>query len=203
MLGHFINSTPWCAVKILIMILWCIKHNDPQGVVTLWHSGVVVVVLEGDTPFNSANAKISSDAGPIPHAEVTVYIIVVRACAVCCTRSCFSRLHSSMNATMLGQKRGCSILAGKQQTRLAPAMRCGHAQQQRVPQRACLAPASTHAASITAHSRNISRNGVVLAAIGNGNGANGNGAAAAGVVCVQQSNCSASSTCLDRSSCVR
>lgn len=82
---------------------------------------------------------------------------------------------------MLGQKRGCSILAGKQQTRLAPAMRCGHAQQQRVPQRACLAPASTHAASITAHSRNISRNGVVLSAIGNGNGANGNGAAAADV----------------------
>jgi hypothetical protein len=40
------------------------------------------------------------------------------------------------------------------------------------------------------------RNGVVLAAIGNGNGANGNGAAAAGVVCVQQSNCCAYSTWL-------
>jgi hypothetical protein len=95
---------------------------------------------------------------------------------------------------MLGQKRGCSLLGVKQQKQHAPAVRSGHAQQQRGLQRACLTPASTHAAAIAAHFRKQLRNNVVLAAIGNGNGANGNGAAAAGVVCVQQSNCSAHST---------
>jgi hypothetical protein len=101
-----------------------------------------------------------------------------------------------MNATMLGQKRGCSVLSGKQQKQHAAVVRCCHGAQQRGPQRACLAPASTHAAGVALQFGKQLRNGVVLAAIGNGNGANGNGAAAAGVVCVQQSNCSACSTWL-------
>jgi hypothetical protein len=99
-----------------------------------------------------------------------------------------------MNATMLGKTRGCALLAGKQQKQHAPAMRCRHAQQQRGLQRACLATASSHASGIATSFTKKWRNSVVLAAIGNGNGANGNGAAAAGVVCVQQSNCSAHST---------
>eukprot|EP00882_Tetradesmus_deserticola_P013569 GHRQ01014406.1.p1 GENE.GHRQ01014406.1~~GHRQ01014406.1.p1 ORF type:complete len:190 (+),score=45.20 GHRQ01014406.1:80-649(+) len=89
-----------------------------------------------------------------------------------------------MNATMLGQQRGCSLLLGKQQTQHGAALFCGHAQQQRGLQRACLAPALTHAATLAAQSRQHHRV-VAAAAIGNGNGTNGNGAAAAAVTDVE------------------